>query len=63
MEYHLERRRFDLEEQMLRPGGYAHSHYRVLDGWEINKNPLRNDKYLLEVAEELGGVTLPHWKR
>ncbi len=63
VDYHIRRRRFDLEEQLLRPGEYDHSHYRLLDGWEINKNPLRHDKYLLEIARELGWATLPHWKR
>lgn len=63
MEYHVKRRRFDFEEQLSRSGEYAYSHYRLLDGWEINQNPLRHDRYLLEIARELGMATLPHWKR
>ncbi|NMB21019.1 MAG: hypothetical protein GX979_09125 [Firmicutes bacterium] len=64
-DYDLERRRFDLQEQFLRPGDlwYAQSHYRHLDGWQMNRNRIQHDRYLFEVGKELGLTTLPHWQR
>ncbi len=63
MEHDLERRRFDFEEQLVSPWDFAYLSYRHLDGWEINKNRISRDKYLLEVGKELGPITLPHWQR
>jgi hypothetical protein len=63
VDYKLKRRRFDLEGQLLQPWNFAYVHYRHLDGWEINKNRIRQDRYLLEVGKELGSTTVPHWQR
>jgi hypothetical protein len=63
VDHDLERRRFDLEEQLLRPRGVSYLHYRHLDGWEVNRNRIHQDPYLLEVGKELGLTTLPHWQR
>ncbi|HBG00132.1 MAG TPA: hypothetical protein DDW87_00965 [Firmicutes bacterium] len=63
MEHNLKQRQLDLEEQLGKPWDFAYLHYRQLDGWEINKNRISRDKYLLEVAKELGSTTIPHWER
>ncbi|NLL42292.1 MAG: hypothetical protein GX251_02995 [Firmicutes bacterium] len=63
MDHRRKRRQFDLENQLSRPWDFAYAHYRHLDGWEINKNRIRRDKFLLEVGKELGSTTLPHWER
>ncbi|MCK9524605.1 MAG: hypothetical protein M0R49_01580 [Limnochordia bacterium] len=63
MDHNLERLKFDLEEQLLRPGDVLYSHYKHLEAWQLNRNRIHRDKYLFEVAKELGTTTLPHWQR
>lgn len=63
VEHDPKRRQFDLEEQLSFPWDWVSSHYRHLDGWEINKNRINRDKYLLEMGKELGPTTIPHWQR
>jgi hypothetical protein len=63
LDYDRMRRKFDLEEQLDRPWDFAYLHYGHLDSWKINNNRISRDKYLLEVAKELGSTTVPHWER
>ena len=58
-----EKRRVDLEEQLTFPWDRASDRYRHADGWELNKNRISADKYLLEMGAEQGPATIPHRRR
>lgn len=63
MEHELGWRRADLEEQLIFPWGWLSAHYQHLEGWQMNKNRISEDKYLYELGQEFGPITIPHQKR
>lgn len=63
MEHKLNCQKIDFEEQFPFPWEWTLTHYRHLDGWELNKNRFFKDKYLVEMAKEFGPITIPHRKR
>lgn len=62
-------RQGDLEEQLYVSGEWfslaewLHQHYRHLDGWDMNKNSITKAQYLVEMAKDLGPMTIPHRQR
>ncbi|NLM41794.1 MAG: hypothetical protein GX199_05740 [Firmicutes bacterium] len=58
-----QKRRADLEEQLVFPWAWAKDTYRHVDGWELNQNRIAADKYLLEMGREYGPTTIPHRRR
>ena len=61
--HHAEKRQVDLQEQLAFHWDWAKESYRQADGWELNKNRLSTDKYLLELGREYGPTTIPHRRR
>jgi len=61
--HQAEKRKVDLQEQLAFPWDWAKESYRQADGWELNKNRLSTDKYLLELGREHGPTTIPHRRR
>lgn len=62
MDYKSRWLRNDLEEQLEYPWDWMDDH-RHLDGWEINANRILSKKDLLELASELGAISIPHRHR
>ncbi|HHT43380.1 MAG TPA: hypothetical protein GX014_08290 [Firmicutes bacterium] len=63
MDHGLEKRKVDLEEQLVFPWDWARAHYRHVDGWDLNQNRMNTDKYLQEMGREYGPMTIPHRQR
>jgi hypothetical protein len=62
-DYEAGKRQADLEEQLIIPWDWAWESYRHADGWELNRNRIGIDKYLVEMGKELGPTTIPHRRR
>lgn len=62
MDHELRKQQADLEEQLLDPWSWL-DNKQQLEGWKLNNNKHRPDRYLLEMGKELGAITIPHNKR
>ena len=62
MDHEYKWRQAELEDQLECPWRWASVDY-YLEGWTMNKNPIWEDKFLLEIGKELGPISIPHRHR